>query len=90
MHIRSASVERPLKMSLFTLLLGFPIRYSLAKYEATGAYYLFYCVGQQSASNASNVKRGFKKLSQVSINGISSKSLLVHARHMNNNTIIYY
>ena len=77
MHIRSASVERPLKMFLFTLLLGFPIRYSLAEYEATGAYYLFFYVGQQSASNASNVKRGFTKLNQVTINGIISALLLV-------------
>uniref|UniRef100_A0A1X7UT92 Fibronectin type-III domain-containing protein n=1 Tax=Amphimedon queenslandica TaxID=400682 RepID=A0A1X7UT92_AMPQE len=58
--------------------------------EATGVSLLFFYVGETPASEDTNINRGFTESGQVTINGtIRRRQLSVHAREINNNSIIY-
>uniref|UniRef100_A0A1X7T2V4 Fibronectin type-III domain-containing protein n=1 Tax=Amphimedon queenslandica TaxID=400682 RepID=A0A1X7T2V4_AMPQE len=58
--------------------------------EATGVSFILFYVGQIPASEDINSNKGFVELNQVTINGtIRRRQLSVHAREINNNSIIY-
>ena len=58
--------------------------------EATGVSFIFYYVGETPASQNTNTKIGFEEIDQETINGtIRRRQLSVHAREINNNSIIY-
>ena len=57
--------------------------------EATDVSFLFFYVGEIPASATVNFNRGFTELSQDTINVTIRRQLSVHAREINNNSIIY-
>uniref|UniRef100_A0A1X7SRK4 Fibronectin type-III domain-containing protein n=1 Tax=Amphimedon queenslandica TaxID=400682 RepID=A0A1X7SRK4_AMPQE len=58
--------------------------------EATGVRFIYFNVGETPASETININRGFTELGQDTINGtIRRRQLSVHAREINNNSIIY-
>ena len=58
--------------------------------EATGVSVILFYVGETPAAEHINTNRGFTELEQVTINGtIRRRQLSVHAREINNNSVIY-
>uniref|UniRef100_A0A1X7TP11 Fibronectin type-III domain-containing protein n=1 Tax=Amphimedon queenslandica TaxID=400682 RepID=A0A1X7TP11_AMPQE len=58
--------------------------------EATGVSFIFFYVGETPAAEDINANRGFTELGQYTINGtIRRRQLSVHAREINNNSIIH-
>ena len=58
--------------------------------EATGVSFILFYVGETPAAQSININRGFTELGQDTINGtIRRRQLSVHAREINNNSIIH-